>query len=56
MKKCSSHNAAECAARGPRGTAERDTSANIHEILKLAYRRHARGRVARAAVNACLGR
>jgi hypothetical protein len=31
-------------------------AAMLNAILKLAYRRHARGRVALAAVTACLGR
>ena len=30
--------------------------ATVNQILKAAYRRHARGRVARAAMDACLGR
>jgi hypothetical protein len=29
--------------------------AAVNDILKIAYRRHARGRVARAAMLACLG-
>ena len=30
--------------------------AAVHQILKAAYRRHTRGRIAQAAMLACLGR
>lgn len=32
-----------------------DTAAMLNAILKIAYRRHARGRLAREAVTACFG-
>lgn len=32
------------------------TAAALNDILKDAYRRHSRGRLARAAMTACLGR
>ena len=53
MKKCDPNHANRRATHARHGSG---TTATLNAILKIAYRRHTRGRVALAAVTACLGR
>jgi hypothetical protein len=56
MKKHPSHNGPNRDLSGASTGRGSGVSATVNEILKTAYRRHVRGKVARAAMEACLGR
>ena len=56
MKKCSPHNSEAPAACDSHAGRNPGFTATLNAILRDAYRRHTRGRVAREAVAMCLGR
>jgi hypothetical protein len=55
MKKHASHPAPASPGSGPATSKSVATRAKVNAILRTAYRRHARGKIARAAMVACLG-
>jgi len=56
MKKCDTNNAGAALVPEFKSVQASTGDSALNSILRLAYRRHSRGRVAREAVAACLGR